>query len=417
MRDTIRVAEHHATGSLESELLRMLWLQCSLEKKFSQEDHYEFQIRIRRDRLDIERNIINFINDARKYLRLQESAVSNVVTDIDEFFDATTDAQLLELGRQRADLLLRCKAIYAKMCLMAALFVYATTKTLKQSEVVANEIGFEVNIIQVPLWNWEALVKIVLIVFIGILFFNSLVFPTLRYLGWLPVGPHDHGMGREKPFIFSLLITILYGMVLGIAIWFKRFRKANISITAVGAENFIIALAGYCLSAIIVFLLARIVEQSLVSRGLIALAQFSLGVSGYFAGVYLDRELTHSAPSIKLAAYQAGCQFFAAGIGAGFLLPDPAGVAPDDPRHIVLWAVLACQNALAGFILGYIVQHFYSSRSVSGASAQDQQAIEILGDIAVQGRSPMLPQVQTSAPQPRSNIPADKLRSISGGRG
>jgi hypothetical protein len=386
MRDTIRVAGGRAVGSLEQHVLWMLCLKTRLKQACDEEESLVFRARIQRDLNDIEQLTVGFVVDLRRCLDSQENLVPESVTNIDEFLENSDgDPALIELSTQRAELRKTCDGLFFRMCLLTSLLVNATKFTPEAASTAFCDIGFQVSVKQQPEWHWEALARITLSVFLVVLLFNTAVVGVLTLTQFFPVDANHPGPGRRGPFIFSLLTVVLYGIALLIAITLKYhwIRKAANKRTK--PQNLIIGVSGYVATAAVVFMMASGFLSGPPAEHLqIALAQLSQGVAGYFVAIYIDRQQNGTGPSLSLALYQGAGQLLATLIGVIYIAPDPPGPALDTIHQAVMWAIMSCQNGLAGFALGYLVQRFYRLRDPVSPDS-DGKPMTLIGGLVVQG--------------------------------
>jgi hypothetical protein len=382
MRDTIRVAEGEAVGSLEQSILRTLWLKDALQRACSDERNYEFSTIVQRDLSDVDRISTNLIVQLRKLLRIQENCVPNNVHDIDEFIsDGQDDTKLRDLLSERAALSEACNAVYFKMCLLTTMLVNSSKYTPETSSLAFKKIGFPVDIIRVPVWSWEAITSVNSWIFLSALGFQTLVI-TLYQLDLIPHSPDFKAPERVYYFIFSLITTIIYGIVIIIAISLKRHWSRCRATIDVNAQNLVICLVSYLAGGFIFLLLISTIPApsghvfDLTDRIRFAAGQLSLGVCGYFVGVYIDRSSKERKVSYALALQQAGIQFLAGLIASAYIIQPP-----HVQFSVAQSLAMATQSGLVGFVTGSLIQRFY--RVQAPPSTDEGARASLIGDLKI----------------------------------
>lgn len=386
MRDTIRVAEGKATGSLETTVLRMLCLKDGLKKALQPETTVSFQVKMERDIHDIERATRVMVEDVRRYLRDQAILISDDVPDIDEAVEAL-DRTTNDLGLRRRELSARCEGLIFRMCLLSALLTNVSTDTPDQASAILRSIGFSVELKLIPMWDAEALMKVVGGTFICVLLYNLIAMYLLDLL--VPPASGLPSPTRDTAFAFSLINTCLYGGVIVIARGRKR-AWAREDQAAPNSPNLTVALYSYAFVVGTVAVIGIVVSAIVPLPGSpdwlfqlrMALSQLQFGVAGWFAAIYIDREGRGEGPSWTLVGRQAVWQLVAGFIGCCFIAADPPGPQIVTAQQDALWLMIAFQSAIAGGVLSYLTQRMNSVRSGQVNSAPAQGG-SLIGDITV----------------------------------
>ena len=369
MRDTIRVSDGNATGSLEMAILKTLWLKQGLEDKLTADAPLPFRVRMDRELVDIKRTTQLLVGDVRRYLAEQTRAVDVGVSDIDEFFETPAGITLSDLKSRRNELISACEAMRFRLCVLLSLFINVTTTTPESASQAVQELGFRIKIVIVPKVNLEALAKIACTIFVVILLFNTIVITSFELLHVLPQDAPHSGHLRRGPFVFSLIATLLYGFIIAATralkkMWVHKADNRDLP------QNVLTALLGYGVGVTAVFCIASFFPRgTLQQHAQLAASQLQLAVAGWFAGLYVDREIERKPVSLQLAGMQGLMQFIASLIGVIYIAPDHMGTPLAVWQQMAFSGFIACQNAIAGFVLGYMIQRLYFLSSSGDVSA------------------------------------------------
>jgi hypothetical protein len=382
MRDTIRVAEHRANGSLETSILKMLWLKKGLEDALVGQESLPFQVRMEREFDDIRSSSDEFVVEARRYLTDQSKLVDEHVCDIDDFFDSSEICPYPDLSERRKALYTSCENLRLRLCVLAALFVNVTGSSPEDASRILQEVGFRVEIQVVPHVNWDALVKVAAGVFIALLVFNTSVIALYKLFGLIPDHPDHHGPGKSMPLVFSLIIAAVYGLIIAITRGLKKYWTRKSYVGRVQAQNIITCIASYGIAVAIVFSLASaFFEGDKVSHLLLGVSQLQIAVLGWFAGRHVDLELRGDGFSARIIGIQALCQSVAALIGIYYIAPDPPNSSFTLVQSAAFYAFIAGQAGLGGAIFSYMTQRIYMRPPV--LPAQTPVTDSRVGELAI----------------------------------
>jgi hypothetical protein len=387
MRDTIRVAEKKANGSLELRLLQVLWLRVQLQKAITADKFARFRLKLERDIYDVFNMSKGLREDVRSYFKDQERLIDGNVKELDNYIvDNQNEDEFAELGRRREVLQGKCDALYFRLCLLTALMVFATAFSAERANEAFERIGFKVKVSRRPIMDWNTIFLIGATVFVVILSFN-VAFAVLFM--WLDL--HIPNVSdRTQLFQRSVIETAQYVIVIVLALHLKKYFSFERMIGLSRQETLVVACSGYVASAVVYC------GVQYFMRGYVNLAPFLLalnyGVLAYFIAIYTDRIVHKQDRTDRLVLLQSSCQFLATMIGIG-LIPLP----PDVPLTTVqtVWVAMlgACEAAVVGMIIGIMFQRMYRP-SIGGPSAAGNEAA-IFGDLLVQPR-PYEPQQSAS---------------------
>jgi hypothetical protein len=224
MRDLLGVANGKLTGRLEQRLINLLCLRSELLfSRMSSQRHTRFKIKLDRDLQEIEKQSQGLKAEVRAYLRDQERLVPNSVSDIDEFLsDQTNHSDVAELLERRQLLQSRCDTLYETMCLLTALFVFATESTPEDVGEALAEMGFTISIPVIPPFDWDTVARVIGSMFLLMVALNGAYALFNYFLGFGPVLPTDPHAVRIQVIRYALLFTVVYSAVMFVVILLKR---------------------------------------------------------------------------------------------------------------------------------------------------------------------------------------------------
>jgi hypothetical protein len=382
-RDTIRVAEGKAEGTLEMTLLKALWLKAQLQQVTVTEKYRRFRQKLQRDVQDIAAITTGMRTELKAYFIDQEKVVPGDTSDIDNYIsDNLHLEEVQELAERRRALQAKCDALYNRLCLISALSVYATEFTPEDVSDNLRTLGFQINVTATPTWDWDAVAKTLGGVFVVLLALN-LVFAAL-----IPALGIDHNSvlspTRDRLIFFTVFGTLLYAAVLLAAIRLKRYWRREEAPGRRRPENLIIASYGY-IGAVLIFVTLQFGIRGYLTWGP-ALFALNQGLVGYFAGLYIDRSMTNEPKSCQLPLWQAAGQFTVT-LLAGLLAPPPPGVELSVLQSVCLAMFFACQSAAAGAAMGWLFQYFYRRCEFEPrGKGEPASSIKVLGDLTLQLR-------------------------------
>ena len=361
-RDTIRVADERATGDLERSLLRTLWLKAQLVQATTKRKYQSYKVRLQRDLSEID-NIADSLRDEFiAFFKDQERLVPADAPNIDAYIAAHDgDPHVHGLRVRRQALKEKCDTFYSRLCLLAALSIYATHFTPESVNDGLKSLGFKVDVEPTPVWDWDSVVKVVSAVFVIWLGFSLL----FQLLAWLLHWNNPYlVLPRTQIVMYTILATLAYAVVVLIAIRFKRHwaRQVIEGTRERQPGNPLIGFYAYLVTAIyFVIVWWGIYRELSVSPLLYAL---NYGVVAYFLGIYVDRSLANSPKSAIIAAWQAGAQFLATAIAAVGPLPVVANFSARQILVVGLFSALLA--AVTGFAIGIVFQRTYRRTDTIG---------------------------------------------------
>ncbi|MGY3611095.1 MULTISPECIES: hypothetical protein [unclassified Bradyrhizobium] len=367
-RDAIRAAEGKLVGALEQRLIAVRCLRTQLQSIMADGKFTEFKIKLDRDLRQVANQSQELRTALTAYLVDQEKLVPADVADIDSYISANIDKQELRaLSARRQELQTRCDTLYETLCLLTALSAFASELTPEDMSETLNELGFTISIPPLPLFDWDAVVRVIGSMFL-ILLVANVAYAGLAYLR----GEEALMPNRARVIGYSLTFTLNYSIVMILAIKLKRKWRSEGASNFDRPENLIIALAAYSTS------LFFTIPFSIYLRGEFTIAPFlfasSQAVLGYFIGVYVDRAGKSTGVSFAAAGWQGALQL-AATLIAFLESPPLPGTTLDFFDVLSFSAFVAVQSVLSGFLVGVLFQHFYkrtmalSTKSDKGVAA------------------------------------------------
>jgi len=380
MRDTARVADGQASGSLERRIFEILCLRTQIQTGMEADKFRDFRITLDQDFKAIGDQSQGLKLAVLNYLRSQERIVPPTTPDIDAYITNNMEKDgVTELAERRQDLQVKSDALYEMMCLVIALSLFATQFSPEDIDTTINEMGFTTSVDVVPLLDWDAVGLVTISTFVLLLAFNGL-FALGGYLTGLFIALPSMMPDKASIIRFSLLYTIGYAIVMWLAIRLKRkWRREG----AAGErpEELLIAIFAYFATVplnIIISLYLRNGELT-YAPFLYALNQ---AILGYFIGQYIDRSMRASPISVKLALLQGGAQAVGAVIATTL---SPSVLSPIVGLRLLsqieIWIALfsMIQSAISGFLIGILFQHFYRRTDASVPVTNPSGGIDLRG--------------------------------------
>jgi hypothetical protein len=360
MRDTARVADAQASGSLERRIFEILCLRTQIQTGMEADIFRDFRITLDQDFKAISDQSQGLKTAVLNYLRNQERIIPSTERDIDAYIANNMEKEgVTELAERRQDLQAKSDALYEMMCLVIALSLFATQFSPEDIDTTINEMGFSTSVEVVPLLDWDAVGLVTISTFVLMLAFNGL-FTLGGYLTGIFDAVPSLMPDKASIIRFSLLYTLGYAIVMWLAIRLKRrWRRAG----AAGErpEDLLIAIFAYFATVplnIIISLYLRNGELT-YAPFLYALNQ---AILGYFIGQYIDQSMKSSLISIKLALLQGAAQAVGAVIATTL---SPSVLSPIVGvkifSEIEIWIALfsMIRAATSGFLIGMLFQYFY----------------------------------------------------------
>ncbi|MCA1458396.1 hypothetical protein I6F35_35340 [Bradyrhizobium sp. BRP22] len=204
----------------------------------------EFKIKLDRDLRQLANQSQELRTALTAYLVDQEKLVPADVADIDSYISANIDKQdIRALSARRQELQTRCDTLYETLCLLTALSAFAIELTPEDMSETLNELGFTISIPPIPLFDWDAVVRVIGSMFL-ILLVANVAYAGLAYLR----GEEALIPDRAGVIGYSLTFTLNYSIVMILAIKLKRKWRSEDASNFDRPENLIIALAAYSAS-------------------------------------------------------------------------------------------------------------------------------------------------------------------------
>jgi hypothetical protein len=360
MRDTRRVADGLASGSLENRIFDIMCLRTQIQTGMEADKFQDFKITLDKDFKAIGDQSQGLKSAVLTYLKSQERIIPATVPDIDSYIANNLEKdRVTELAERRQELQLKSDALYEMMCLVIALSLFATQFCPEDIDATINEMGFTTKVDVIPILDWDAVALVTISTFVLMLAFNSL-FILGGYLSGLFATVPSLMPDKASIIRFSLLYTFGYAVVMWLAIRLKRnWRRKGTA--GDRPENLLIAILTYLSTVplnIIISLYLRHGELT-YAPFLYALNQ---AILGYFVGQYIDRSLTTSPRSVRLALLQGGAQAVGAVIATTLsptVFSPVVGLAIFYRIELSIALFSLVQAAISGFLVGVLFQYFY----------------------------------------------------------
>lgn len=378
-RDPIRVAEGRASGSLESTLLKTMWLKSKLlELTTSSPKYLQFSIQVQRDLEGIASISSTLKSDLASYFKAQEEVVPSDIENIDHFFNINLEKpDVKPLHERRQRLLQLCTALYYRECLIASLLVYATQFTPSQvEETLKEEIGFQIEVTATPAWDWDTIVRVV-----GSTFVAALVLAAgfAGYIDWFGL-PWPRAITRAEVVAAAITETLAYVFILLIAIRLKRYWHFNDRKRPRLPENLLIAIAGF--SVTILCNLAFASSWRIETYILASIYQAApYGIAAYFVGIYIDRSMQMKEKSLRPVLWQGALQSVAMFFAYSFSYPGQE-IMPTLAKA----AYLGIEAGCLGMVMAFMFQRYHKVTQFSPEGPQGRVVTRV-GDLSFQRRS------------------------------
>jgi hypothetical protein len=375
-RDTIRIAaERRASGLVENNLLKTLYLIDQLQHKIANSKYNRFKVKLERDLNDIKGKKEALKPMLAIYFKEQASIVPDAATDIDQYLiDNSNDPRLALLIERRNEIAEKTEDLLYRVCLVMALLVYATNSTPEAVSNALSDLGFDAEV-HLRIMDWDAVMRVTGSVFAIMLGLNGLYALFVKVLDFA-VAP-AFTPTRENTLRFSIIATLFYVMVLMVVIKFKKHWRYDPDLNRDRPENILLGVYCYIFSLPFNMILALWLRGWDFSAAPFLFA-VNQGVIAYFIGTYIDRSLKNIPPDWWLAAWQGASQ--AVTIFAAVLLSPPVlppGTSISIAHQIETACFSAFQSGLAGFLVGCLFQYYYRrTQPASGATVD-------VGDISL----------------------------------
>jgi hypothetical protein len=374
-RDTIRVAERKASGSLESNVLKALCMLNQLQHKIANSKYNYFKVKLERDLNDVVSRRETLRPMFIAYFKEQASVIPESAIDIDQYLlEKADDPRVAQLLEKRKENLEKCNDLLYRLCLVVALLSYATKFTPEAVTDTLNDLGFKIDVRARRIMDWDAVFRVTLAVFLTMLGFNAL-FAVLTNVGVMTA---PITLNRQTTLGFASITTLLYFIVLMITIKLKKHWHRDPELYRDKPENVLVSLYSYLIILPLTLILSLWIRHGDLSYNPLLFA-LNQAVAAYFVGIYVDRSLNEQSVDWRLPAWQGLVQAVTA-LGT-LLLAQPMPHESDSISLEVLERAVffALQSGAAGFLIGYLFQkHYRRTRAFPGA---------VVGDITLQPRT------------------------------
>ena len=366
-RDTLRVAEGTASGSLENNVLKTLWLINQLQHKITNNKYARFKLKLEKDLKDIVSRREALRPLFTGYFKEQAIVVPDSASDIDQYLiDHSADPQVAQLIERRKEVADRCDDLLYRLCLIVALLVYATKFTPESAGDALRDLGFNVAVHSRGIVDWDAVCRVTASAFVIMLALNAM-FALFVYLAGSTTAP-AFTPSRESTLRFAVIATLFYFLVMLVVIKFKKYWQRDPDHAR--PENILVSVYCYLLSLPFFVLFSLWVRGGELSTAPLLFA-LNQGVAAYFIGIYVDRSLRDQPPDWRWAAWQGLAQATTTFV-VTFLAPPVPGFNPSTRDQIAFAVFFAFQSAVAGFLIGFLFQYFYRrTRQVAGKRVGD----------------------------------------------
>lgn len=370
-RDLLKVAKGEAAGRLEKMLLRTLCLKTELTELTREPQYLSFKLKLKRDLDEISAVSANLGPSLNDYFDAQEQCVPNNVTDIDAYIEANIDTrEIKELGARRQQLQKLCSDFHYRLCLITSLLVYGTKGTPDKIGETLKKVGFQVEVVATPAWDWNTITLIALAIFTTLLAINvALLF--LIFLGKID-NDWSRLLTRSTMLWDALIDTIPFGIVILAAIrmkrwWFTHGRNQS--------ENLLSAVGAFIIGTLY-YLVTDYISSGRVSAAPLLLAATPC-VAGYFVGVYVDRSMGRQSHSPGLTLLQAAAQGVAAVFGIYFLIN-----FADVMQNVYILSYAGLEAAAVGLVIGFLFQRHYQPTELQPQDSQGK-TVKIVADLVL----------------------------------
>jgi hypothetical protein len=354
-RDTIKVADGLATGGLESTVLKLLWLNFQPKSK-TEKKHMWVKVKLERDINDVQTTLDQTRKELLAYFKDQEKAVTENVKDIDAYLaDNAEGIGIAQLIERRHDLQEKCDALFYRMCIIEALWVFATRSAPEDIGEALSELGFKVDVQATRIMDWDAVTRITLVVLGIMLIFNALFAAFVSYFNLATVPALRPG--RETVLRFAIIGTLSYLIVMFIVIKLKRYWRRDNDPHRHRPENTLAAIYCYLLCLPLFFAISLYIREGQVSIAPLLFA-INQGVLAYFVATYVDRSLQNQDLSWRLAVWQGVVQGITT-LGVMNLAPPAPGNTASALVQFEISLFFMFQSGIAGCLMGLLFQYFY----------------------------------------------------------
>jgi hypothetical protein len=317
-----------------------------------------FRIKLDRDFQAIARQTQGLQSELKGYFRDQERLVPADTSDIDAYLVSNMDHEgAAELSKRRQELQARCDRLYEAICLLIALSLFAGESVPEDIDQAIFEMGFMTKVEVVPILDWDAVGRVTVSTFVMMLAFNGLYVALVNLLRItdIPFVPDRSIVTR-----FAIIYTLVYAIVMWLAIRLKRRWRRKGLVAGARPENFLIAIYAYVLTA--PFNLAiGVIFRGWVWNYAPFLFALNQAIFGYFIGLYIDRSLKTDRISLGLAVLQGVAQ----GVGATIAMQLAPNLPSGMNSNLLIGVFSLLQAMISGSVVGVLFQHFYKQTKSS----------------------------------------------------
>jgi hypothetical protein len=308
------------------------------------------------------------------YFDAQEKAITEEVSNIDDYIQRNLESQKLKaLNVRRQRLIKQLSDFHRRMCLIMTLLVYGTKSIPDDMGKLLRTAGFQVEVSATPPWDWNALAKIALGIFATLLAVNIGIL-VIIFLGGFD-NEWSRQLSRRSMLMDAVVDTLPFCLVLLLAIRLKRHwwfhKKQN------RPENLLSAVWSFGVSAIYYLIIDYTGDGITVAPVLLAVTP---SVSGYLIGMYIDRAMKGNSYSWKLMLIQSALQFIAAVFGIYFSM---------QPYDAAQTAYILCYAGFSGGAVGAVIGHLFQTsyqRTAFTSTDGPGDTTTVIADVAVRRR-------------------------------
>ena len=352
-RDSLAVARGESIGTLETTLLKALWLKAELLQLITGAQYVSFRVALERDIADVAASWANLRPTLIDYFDHQERLIAAPVVDIDAELRAhPNDAPFVSLSERRQQLTKRCIALFQRMCLLMALLVYGTKTTPDEMGATLKQVGFQIDVTATPAWDWNTIARVILSVFVAFLLMNVTLICVVVI--WKVDDGWSRNLTRILMLIDALVDTGAFAIVLLIAIRKKRLYKLDTG-GSTRPENLLVAIYAF-LACSLYYALMQFAQEHAINSAPLLLA-ITPCIAAYCCCLYIDRALARAPLSWSLICWQAIFQGLATALAMFF--------ASQDLDAIVY---SGCEALVIGLLIGYLFQRFYQRSEFTSAA-------------------------------------------------
>lgn len=396
-RDTIRVAQRKAKGSLEQHLLRTEWLRKQQEAVFADPKFDRPKLRLDRDFKDVFRISRSLQREVKIYLEDQERLVPEDKANIDAFLEeiARDDStggkrEFANLKQRRTVLKDKCDSLYYRMCLITAMMVFSVETRAEDVNATLRSIGFSIAAKRRPKRDWKAIferlrdiIKRLLKIDWSTIFYITVILFVIT----LTSDSYDavefffsHVSAQRVPelarrvsvFVNSGVEAALYGAIIFIAVHLKERLSRPGRVQNADKDAVAIAWCCYIVALPAVYIVEYHFRYKLSLSPLLYATPY--GIVGYFIARYIDLSLAGGAISWRLTLWHVLCQGVVGIISSAYVIVSfwhrPLMCA-------VFFAQQLLESALIALVISQMFQRLYSRTMAPDRDAQAYNSMPV----------------------------------------